>query len=178
MSQKMRQMCPMCGKDLAAEMGVCSFCGESFIETVGTDDFQINPSLVKKYHQQTRVLGGMWIFIGGVPCLFGIYWLFQLLASGPYDGGFIFWLILFGLYFCGPGAVMVFLGLMVRKKKRICLTLSLILGYLILLFCVATGFTLPILPGLLTVVMSHTCFHTSNQMRKAGIPLETPIPES
>lgn len=177
MSEQLSQTCPMCGEQLTTSVEVCPSCGESFNNVMTTDKFKIDPELVRKFHRQTRVLGGMWIFFGILPSLFGIYWLVSLLFLGPYDGGFIFWLILFGLYFCGPGAVMVFLGLMVRKKKRICLTLSLILGYLILLFCVATGFTLPILPGLLTVVMSHTCFHTLYQMRKAGIPLETLIPK-
>lgn len=177
MTDEILLQCPMCGAQFKTAMEVCASCGEPFGTRLVADEFQVDPELVRKYHQQTRVLSGMWFFFGILPILFGGYWFLHLLAVGPYDGGFIFWLILFGLYFIAPGLIVMILGAIVRKKKRSGLGLSLLAGYLLLLFCLATGFTLPIIPGLLTVVMSHACFHTSQQMRNVGIPLDTPIPD-
>jgi len=146
---------------------------------VADEAFWNDPALVRKFDQQTRVLGGMWIFFGMVPVLYGLFWIFEILTvavSG--DGYALFWVSSIAIFICLPGGVMFLVGLWVRRKKQASLVFSLLMGYGILLLCIATGIAWPAIVGLLTVVMSHTCFHSADKLRKQGIPLETPLPES
>jgi|GEM_PF-2269598 len=178
MSLPASSTCPMCGESLTGQPERCPACGERLSGAEIAEDFWIDPKLVRLFHSQTRWLSGLWIFFGTLPILYGLYWIFDIFsAKEQFLGDVVFWLIVFGVSSILPGMVLIILGLIVRRKKQICLVVSLLAGYFLLLFCVATGSTVPVIAGLLTVVMSHACFHTADQMRKLGIPLDTPIPQ-
>lgn len=167
--------CPMCGERFSELPERCSSCGETLSGDEVDEAFWIDPKLVRLFHNETRWLGGMWIFFGLWPLVFGASEL--ILAIGNTEIHFLFFeyvivsgvAVLIGLLFIG-------LGIACRSKKFSGIVIGLLLGYLSMLLCLASLNLCSILICVVVLVQTHTVLRTAKRMRKLGIPLNTPIP--
>ncbi|GAB4157275.1 MAG: hypothetical protein Tsb009_34340 [Planctomycetaceae bacterium] len=123
--------CPMCGEEIDSYATRCPYCGEWLDESWETDRRRRRPrqsKLVKQFNQQTRALGGFWIFIAVISVGAGLF-LFQAAGANLNPGN----AELVALLIIGLGFIYLSIGILAIAKVIPAIYVGLVLTYLSLI---------------------------------------------
>jgi hypothetical protein len=185
-----RRPCPACGEAIIATAAKCRWCGEVFDPSLlrglgGTRT--VSPGLARQFHNEMRLLGGMWIIASVLSTLVqiavllgqGIHLQSETDVRGPFIAGMI---IGVSMVYSLPFAM----GWLIATKQVWAVWAQLILSYLLGLilalmvveFCrpgfQAAGPMIFAVGALACVVCGglfwgHRCISAAGQLRRAGI---------
>ena len=171
-SSEPRRSCPMCGEMILATAAKCRFCGEildSSIRSKGTALGQrVDPKVIKRFRKEMHGLAGLWIFIGGIALLAGLFLMGQARLLVPQE--LVVVIIVMSLVWIGIG---VFVGLKHMWAVYVGLVLSYLsaLGNVVQLANGSGGNVLSIILLVAGIVQAHRSITSSKKLRAAGIPL-------